>query len=121
MSALPTHHSVRRWNRDRIQDPKTVTRVIATHEPTEELFMASTVPGVFHVTEPDDHGKQFFWYKCPCGCPRMGKLHVGTPMNPAAYPAFNWNGSRTRPELTELHVHPNHWRGWLRDGVWESC
>ncbi len=87
---------------------------------TKEQFRAENKPGSFFVTLPDANSERGFWYRCPCGCGRQGRLAVGENFKPSDGPSWNWNGSTERPTLRPSMNHVDHWHGFLTDGEWRS-
>lgn len=88
---------------------------------SKDDFHARNVPGSFYVGPPDSDGEQSFWYRCPCGCGSKSPLTVGDGFKPSGGPSWKWNGSLEKPELQPSVNHVNHWHGWLRGGIWQSC
>lgn len=60
-------------------------------------------------------------FKCPCGC----GIVAGVSLKPANPNGWEWNGSKDKPTLSPSVLIKDgdgeHWHGWLRDGIWESC
>lgn len=59
-------------------------------------------------------------FLCPCGC---GML-AGISLKPAIEQGWTWNGDRDKPDCNpSVFINPqsNHWHGYLRNGVFETC
>lgn len=68
-------------------------------------------------------------FGCPCGCGAMNS--VAFRASRAGRPSWNWDGNREKPTLSpSINILQfdeagnrtgEHWHGWLRDGVFQSC
>ena len=60
-------------------------------------------------------------FNCPCGC---GVL-AGISLKPAVPNGWEWNGDRDKPDCNPSILIKNgtgeHWHGYLRNGIFESC
>lgn len=64
-------------------------------------------------------------FKCPCGCGDV----FGVSLKPAVANGWEWNGSQECPTLSpsvlcydsKADRRVEHWHGYLRNGIWESC
>ena len=84
--------------------------VVATR--VDDIDADGVPAGAFEMRDP--RGLE---YICPCGCGRHGWLAF----KPEVSPSWLWNGNRDKPTLEPSIHHRDHWHGYLRNGVWESC
>lgn len=74
-------------------------------------------PGAIRYTVVGVDEVAGFRYRCPCGCGGQGVLKFGGK-------AWLWNGDTAAPTVyPDIHFNPGEpgeWRGYLRDGYWES-
>lgn len=84
-------------------------------------FEGKRRPGSYVVEPRGMTGLFELVYFCPCGCGMQNRLLVGEGHKPGGpRPSWNWNGSRTEPELKPSVNMTGHWHGYLRDGYWET-
>ena len=107
----------------------------------------ATVPAVFCEDWPDEGTPAGHWhfyvsrdvadgqepagilFGCPCGCGQMNS--VAFRASREGRPSWEWDGNREKPTLSPsiniLQLDEagkrtgEHWHGWLRDGVFQSC
>jgi hypothetical protein len=93
----------------------------------DDLFdEAGRAPGAFKFFAADGE-RAGFNFRCPRGaCDHMGSVRFAPP----ASNGWTWDGDAEAPTIEPsvlLKVGDGqgglreHWHGWLRAGVWESC
>ena len=81
------------------------------------------LPGDFYITAPNQHegGARRISFRCPCGCGDLCNIRVrddGQNIDGA----WGWDKNYDRPTCTpSIAVNGNHWHGYLKDGIFESC
>ncbi len=80
-------------------------------------------PGDFFLSGPNEHdgGARRLSFICPCGCGDLCGIRVrddGQNVNGA----WGWDRNEESPTCTpSIAINGNHWHGYLKAGVFESC
>lgn len=86
-------------------------------------FDACKNPGDFFITSPDqnDKNRRRLSFLCPCGCGALAGVRVRDD-GQEVDGAWGWNRDEDRPSTTpSILIMPDHWHGYLTDGVFKSC
>jgi len=88
---------------------------------------APATAGEFEYFDDNKGADAGIIFGCPCGCGEMKSLSFRSERRPI----WQWDGNRKNPTLTpsinilQFDASGNqvgeHWHGWLRAGVFESC
>lgn len=81
-------------------------------------------PGEYYITSPNpnEDGMRRLSFRCPCGCGDLAEIRIREDgINDSK--AWGWNKDEVCPTVTpSICIGPGeHWHGYLRNGVFESC
>lgn len=91
-------------------------KVKATRVPD---FDSAKKAGDFFITDPNpaDGGARRLSFLCPCGCGDLAGIKIRDD-GQQVDGAWTWNGNMDNQTTTpSILIHPNHWHGFLTDGV----
>lgn len=86
-------------------------------------YDACKEPGDFYFSPPNpaENGMRLLSFLCPCGCGELCGIRVrddGQNIDGA----WGWNKDEEKPTTTpSIAINQNHWHGYLKNGVFESC
>lgn len=86
----------------------------------DTFYRRCTIAGAI-CREPPGEDAGWWWFSCPCGCGKVGRLRVGEGVKPERSPSWAWTGGEAAATLMPSVWDKGHWHGWLKAGVWECA